>query len=84
MGARRALIVAIDHYEDGPFASLGTVPADAEGDYQLAVGVRSSPDGPLLPVTSWPERLPQEARRLPNRVLIDSVQAGSPDENEAD
>jgi hypothetical protein len=60
------------------------VPAEAEGDYRLAVGVREAPDGSLLPVTRWPERLSQEARRLPDRVLVDSVQASSPEENEAD
>jgi 4-amino-4-deoxy-L-arabinose transferase-like glycosyltransferase len=60
------------------------VPTDAAGDYQLAVGVRLAPDGPLLPVTAWPERLGQEARRLPNRVLVDSIQASSPEETEPD
>ena len=54
------------------------VPADADGDYELAVGVRTTRDGSMIPVTAWPERL-DEARRLPNRVLVDSIQASSPE-----
>jgi len=43
-------------------------------EYNLLVGVRR-PNGEWLEITSFPERLGQEARRYPSRVVVDSVDA---------
>jgi hypothetical protein len=33
------------------------------------------PNGEPLPVTAWPERLAQDARRAPDRVVVDNIDA---------
>jgi hypothetical protein len=40
--------------------------------YSLLVGVRR-PSGDWLPVTAWPERLPEAARRAPGQVVVDII-----------
>ena len=47
---------------------------DAPNEYSLVVGLRR-PNGEWLPITSWPERLAQEARRAPGQVVVDTVDA---------
>lgn len=44
------------------------------GEYDLVVGLRR-PNGEWMPVTRWPERLAEDARRPPGRVVVDSVDA---------
>jgi dolichyl-phosphate-mannose-protein mannosyltransferase len=55
------------------------LPLEAVGDYNLAVAVRPSPEAPPLAVSVWPDKLGAEARREPNRVVVDSVQARPPE-----
>jgi hypothetical protein len=47
---------------------------NAIAEYNLLVGVRR-PNGEWLEITSFPERLAQEARRFPSRVVVDNVDA---------
>ncbi|MBA2447250.1 MAG: hypothetical protein H0V51_04415 [Chloroflexi bacterium] len=42
--------------------------------YHLVVGLTRA-NGEWLPVTSWPERLAEEARRLPGQVVVETVDA---------
>ena len=42
--------------------------------YDLLVGLKR-PNGEPLPVTAWPERLAQDARRAPDRVVVDNIDA---------
>jgi hypothetical protein len=58
-----------------------TVPAEALGDYRVAVSVNATEAGPRLPVTSWPEKLGQESRSGPDHVIVDSIQARPPEAN---
>jgi hypothetical protein len=56
-----------------------TVPAEAVGEYHVAVSVSATQTGPTLSVSSWPQRLAQEARSGPDRVIVDSLQARPPE-----
>ena len=47
---------------------------DTPNQYNLVVGLRR-PNGDWLPVTSWPERLGQEARRGSAQVVVESIDA---------
>ncbi len=47
---------------------------DTLNQYVLVVGLRR-PGGEWLPVTKWPERLAQDARRSPGQVVVDSIDA---------
>jgi hypothetical protein len=47
---------------------------NAIAEYNLLVGVKR-PNGEWLEITSFPERLAQESRRFPSRVVVDSVDA---------
>ncbi|MCC7372240.1 MAG: glycosyltransferase family 39 protein [Chloroflexi bacterium] len=47
---------------------------NAIAEYNVVVGVRR-PSGEWVEITSVPERLAQEARRFPSRVVVDSVDA---------
>lgn len=55
------------------------IPADATGEFELAVAVRPSQTAAAIPVTAWPEKLSAE-RRGADRVIIDDVQVSLPDE----
>jgi hypothetical protein len=57
------------------------IPLDALGDYQVAVSVRPAPTGASTRVTAWPERLSQDLRQYPDRVIVDNVQARVPEAN---
>ena len=57
------------------------IPLDALGDYQVAVSVRPAPTGASTRVTAWPERLSQDLRQYPDRVIVDNVQARAPEAN---
>jgi hypothetical protein len=47
---------------------------NAIAEYTLVAGVRR-PNGEWLEITSFPERLADEARRYPSRVVVDNVDA---------
>jgi hypothetical protein len=47
---------------------------DTPNQYQVVVGLKRA-NGEWLPVTSWPERLAEEARRAPHQVVVDTVDA---------
>jgi hypothetical protein len=47
---------------------------NAIAQYNLLVGVRR-PNGEWLEITAYPEKLAQESRRFPSRVVVDSVDA---------
>jgi hypothetical protein len=47
---------------------------NAIAQYNLLVGVRR-PNGEWLDITAFPEKLAQESRRYPSRVVVDSVDA---------
>lgn len=47
---------------------------NAIAEYNLLVGVRR-PNGEWVEITSYPERLANEARRFPSRVVVDNVDA---------
>ena len=47
---------------------------ETPNQYQVVVGLKRA-NGEWLPVTSWPERLAEEARRAPDQVVVDTVEA---------
>jgi hypothetical protein len=57
------------------------IPLEALGDYLVAVSVRPTADAPPVPVSAWPDRLSQDLRQYPDRVIVDNVQARAPEAN---
>jgi hypothetical protein len=57
---------------------------DVTGEYSIALGVEDA-DGRRSAVTAWPEKLSNEARRLGDRVILESIEvrpAIDPEEEE--
>lgn len=55
------------------------IPLNVAGEVSIAVSVQPSEQGPTLPVTAWPEKLDQEFKRYPDRVIVETITISPPD-----
>jgi hypothetical protein len=71
VGGAESRTSAMRPNESGIEAHRIALPA-GQREYEVLVGLKR-PNGEWLPITSWPERLAQEARRPPGQVVVDSI-----------